>query len=421
MSSFAFLHAADLHIDSPLRGIEAGAPGERIRGATRAAFTNLVDLALRERVAFVVIAGDLFDGAWQDWRTGHFFTSEARRLTEAGIRVVLIRGNHDAESVIVHRLSLPDGVRMLGAERPESVRIAECGAWIHGQSFATREVTANLARGYPPPQAGGLNIGLLHSAVSGRDGHAPYAPCTVEQLAAHGYDYWALGHVHTREVLSRAPWIVFPGNTQGRHVNEPGPRGASLVVVQDGRVADVVHHDLDTVRWSLAELDVGGAEDQERVFAAVRRRIGDELAAADGRLLALRLVLVGACPAHAALARDPGATAETLIGEAAACAAPEALWLESARLSTRPALDRATLAGRGDAVGLLVRAIEAAEPDAFVAETQRYCTALLDRAAGLRDGLGRDHPAVLAAGGELAPELLARARDLLLARLAEGG
>ncbi len=176
MSSYAFLHAADLHIDSPLRGLEAGAPAERIRTATRSAFSNLVDLALREQVAFVVVAGDLFDGDWPDWRTGQFFVHETLRLTRAGIRVVLIRGNHDAQSVVSQRLSLPDGARMLAADRPESVRIAEYDACVHGQSFATRDVAANLALRYPPPLPGHLNIGLLHTSVSGRAGHAPYAP-----------------------------------------------------------------------------------------------------------------------------------------------------------------------------------------------------------------------------------------------------
>ncbi|HET9019741.1 MAG TPA: metallophosphoesterase [Acetobacteraceae bacterium] len=125
MATVRFLHAADLHIDSPRRGLEAEAPVERIRGATRSAYGNLVDLALREKVGFVVIAGDLFDGDWQDWRTGGFFTQETARLTRAGIRVVAIRGNHDAQSVVSQHLALPDGARMLRADQPETLRLPE--------------------------------------------------------------------------------------------------------------------------------------------------------------------------------------------------------------------------------------------------------------------------------------------------------
>ncbi|MDA8251726.1 MAG: DNA repair exonuclease [Rhodospirillales bacterium] len=420
MSSFVFLHAADLHIDSPLRGLEAGASADRIRTATRVAFTNLVDLALRERVAFVVIAGDVFDGDWPDWRTGQFFVQETLRLTRAGIRVVLIRGNHDAQSVVSQRLSLPEGARMLATDRPETLRFAEHNVCVHGQSFATREVTENLVRNYPAPVPGNLNIGVLHTSASGRPGHATYAPCTVEQLITHGYDYWALGHVHAREVLSRSPWIVFPGNTQGRHVGEVGPKGATLVTVRDGRIEEAVHHELDVVRWAVLDIDVTGADDEEQVFAATRARLADELGNNAGRLLAVRLVLTGACDAHSALSRDLGATRDKLRGEAAASATADELWLETVKVRTRPALDLAAMRARTDAVGLLVQGIEAVDATDLAASAQKYCAALLDRASGLRVALGEDHPAVRAAAGTLPPELLARAKALLLARLAEG-
>jgi len=420
MSNYTFLHAADLHIDSPLRGLESDAPAERIRTATRVAFTNLVNLALGEKVAFVVIAGDLFDGDWPDWRTGQFFVQETLRLTRAGIRVVLIRGNHDAESVVTQRLSLPEGARMLAADRPETVRLDEFDVCVHGQSFATKAVTTNLMLHYPAPVPALFNIGMLHTAVGGYAGHDNYAPCTVEQLAAHGYDYWALGHVHTREVLSQSPWIVFPGNTQGRDVGEVGPKGATLVTVRDGRVSNAVHVDLDVVRWAIVEVDVTQAADEEQVFAAVRADLTTRLSDTSLRLLAARLVLTGACGAHPALVRDLGATRDNLLGEAAAIASTDELWLESVQIRTRPALDLAAMRARTDAVGLLVRSIEAADGAELAARVQRYCAAMLNRAPRLRRELGDDHPAVQAAGGKLSLELITRAKDLLLGRLTEG-
>ena len=107
---------------------------------------------------------------------------------------------------------------------------------MHGQSFATKAVIENIALTYPPPDPDRFNIGLLHSSVGEREGHDTYASCSVEQLSHHGYDYWALGHVHKRDILSRDPWIVFPGNLQGRHIRETGPKGAALVTVTDGKV-----------------------------------------------------------------------------------------------------------------------------------------------------------------------------------------
>ncbi|MDJ0390591.1 DNA repair exonuclease [Roseomonas sp. E05] len=425
MTSFRFLHAADLHLDSPLRGLDADldAPARRIRRASREALANLVDLAIAEAVDFVVIAGDLYDGDWQDFRTGQALVAALARLTRAGVRVIAIRGNHDAESVLTRNLRLPEGATLLSARAPQTLRLPEIGVAVHGQSFATRDVQENLARDYPVPLPGLFNLGLLHTAATGRPGHAGYAPCTVEQLAGHGYDYWALGHIHTREELLRDPWIVFPGNLQGRHVNEPGAKGATLVTVRDGRVAEVAHRALDTVRWQRLAVDCSGAADLEQVLSRVRHALGTALGDVGGRLLALRLALEGDCAAHAALARDPLGTRERVRAAGLEVAEEDAFWIEAVRIGTHPPSGSAIPRPEGDAVGRLLGAIEAlsggAESTALTTAVQSYAAALLDRAGGLREALGAEHPAVLAAEGHLPAELLQRARQLLLSRLSQ--
>ena len=192
MRSFRFLHCADLHLDSPLRGLEADpdAPADTIRGATREAFKNLVDHVLTERLDFMIAAGDLYDGDWQDWRTGQFLIGQIARLANAGIPFIAIRGNHDAESQITRRLRMPgDSARWLDAARPESARLPHLPVSIHGQSFANRAIPENLALAYPAPDPGRFNIGLLHSSVAGSAVHATYAPCDAEQLRAHAGCY----------------------------------------------------------------------------------------------------------------------------------------------------------------------------------------------------------------------------------------
>jgi DNA repair exonuclease SbcCD nuclease subunit len=421
LPSFRFLHAADLHLDSPLRGLDADAtaPARRIRQASRDALDRLVGLALAERVDFVVVAGDLYDGDWQDFRTGQALVSAFARLTREGIRIVAIRGNHDADSVLTRNLRLPEGATLLSHRKAETLRFDDLRVAFHGQSFAQRAVVENIARDYPAPLPGLFNIGLLHTAAAGYTAHETYAPCSVEQLAGHGYDYWALGHVHERAVLHREPWIVFPGNLQGRHINEPGAKGASLVTVRGGRVAEVAHQPLDAVRWARLAVDCTGAADLPAVLDLARDAMGAALDAADGRLLVLRVVLEGACPAHAELSRDRAATREN-IRAAGLELTEDDLWIEAVRIDTRPALAPEVLRTRADAVGRLVGAIEAlaAQPDAPLSAAIRdYAAEMLNRAP--RDALPADHPALLAAGGAIPPELLERARALLLARLAE--
>lgn len=352
-----FVHAADLHLDSPLRGLDRyeSAPADRIRGATRRALENLVELCLEEDAKLLLIAGDLYDGEWKDHSTGLFLVKQLARLREAGIQVVLVRGNHDASSRITKQLRYPDNVRELSTKKPETVEFETLGVAVHGQGFASGAVDQDLTLRYPAPIPGAFNIGLLHTSLDGREGHARYAPTSLEALVNRGYDYWALGHVHQREVLSAAPAVVFPGNLQGRHVRESGSKGVTLVTLRDGQVQDMEHRALDVVRWSSVLVDVSRAPDLDEVLERTRGKLLAELAAADGRLPAVRVTLAGSGPVHAALARDPEGlvNAVRLVG----CELDD-LWVEKVVVDTNPELDPEVLGRREDALGQVVRALQ---------------------------------------------------------------
>jgi DNA repair exonuclease SbcCD nuclease subunit len=409
LTSFRFLHAADLHLDSPLRGLEADAPAARIRDATRRALENLVDLALAERVAFVLLAGDLYDGDWRDWRTGQFLVQQLARLKREGIRVIAISGNHDAEQVLTKTLPLPDV--LIRSSAPDTVRLESLQVAIHGQSFATRAVTDNLALSYPAPVDGWFNIGLLHTAC-GSTAHENYAPCTPADLASRGYEYWALGHVHERRVVQRSPWIVFPGNIQGRHINEPGDKGASLVTVVDGKVTAVDHQPLDVLRWKRLDVDVTGAVDEEAVHNRIRLMLGAAVTEAQDRFLAVRLTLTGASPVHSVLSQDLTATRKQIPAAIADVADPDNVWFEDVRVRTRPALDLPALRAQGGVVGTLIAAIDA--PPSLDEQVQRDIASFVDRhGAALDPG----HPARAVAAGAMPDELVERARALVLATL----
>jgi len=331
-----FIHAADLHLDSRLEGLARyeGAPVDELRGATRRALENLVALAIEEQVAFVLIAGDVYDGDWRDYNTGLYFARQMTRLREARIPVVMIRGNHDAESQISRGLRLPDNVTELPTNAPGTKRFNDLRVAIHGQGFATAAVKDDLSAAYPAPVPGWFNIGLLHTSAEGRPGHENYAPCSPEALASHGYDYWALGHVHQREVLCEDPWIVFPGNPQGRHIRETGAKGCALVEVVDGRVARVEHRPLDVVRWVNCSIDAAGAADGAELLERVAAGLQGAESAAEGRLLAARLSLAGSCPAHAWLEQN----SEQFIADCRALATDRfggRVWLEKIALGTR--------------------------------------------------------------------------------------
>lgn len=366
-----FIHAADLHLDSPLRGLDAyeGAPVERLRGASRLALSALVDLALAQQVACVLLAGDIYDGDWADFRTGLYFREQMVRLCRAGVRVFIVKGNHDAASQITRQLPEVEGVHLFSAQRAESVELPGLGVVVHGRSFPNRAVPEDLVPQYPAPWPGHFNIGVLHTSLTGREGHDPYAPTTVDVLRDKGYDYFALGHVHAREVVhERAPRIVFPGNLQGRHAKETGPKGCELVTVEGGAIVAAEFVALDVVRWHQLTLDVAGLStlaDLARACAQAMRRAAAE---APERLHAMRVHLAGRSVLHAVEAAQPGTLA------AAVQAAAQDLdgldvWIESVPLALASPRDRAAEALRDDAVGEVVRLVDEwlADPDALQA------------------------------------------------------
>ena len=329
-----FLHAADVHLDSPLTGLSSRGlvPESVIRDCTRRAFANLVDLAISEDAAFVVIAGDLYDADWRDYSTGLFFAGEMRRL---GRPCFLIRGNHDARSVITRHLEPPPNVREFSSRKTETFLLSDLGVALHGRSFPDRAVDEDLSLTYPDPVAGRLNIGVLHTSADDPGEHDTYAPCRVSGLVAKGYDYWALGHIHQRRELHPPgnPWIVFPGNLQGRHARETGAKGCTLVEARDGRIVSVEHRNADVVRWASVEVAADGAEGMAEIAGRMRFELSAAYEQAGGRPLIARVTLAGTTGCHADLAANPVALDAECRNAAAAVSGN--LHIERVRLETR--------------------------------------------------------------------------------------
>lgn len=334
-----FIHAADIHLDSPLRGLERyeNAPVERMRGATRRALTRLIDLAIEKSVDFVLIAGDLYDGDWRDYNTGLFLVRELGRLRELKIPVFVIAGNHDAANKMTRALRLPENVHFLTHERPETVYLEDLGVAIHGQSFAKPAVMENLAVAYPAPARGYTNIGLLHTGMGGVDGHERYAPCTLEELRVRGYDYWALGHIHARQILCNEPMVVFAGNLQGRHIRETGPKGCLLTTIHANQRIEPVFQRLDQVRWERGYVDVAELETESEVLGRTAEMFDGLLVVEPDldTMLAVRVTLGGSTCLHGRLQTDT----ERLVAEIRSVAterSADRIWIERVELQTCP-------------------------------------------------------------------------------------
>lgn len=330
-----FVHAADIHLDRSLPALLDGRAAHPFALAPRLAFIRLIDFVIESGAAFLILAGDVYDGAWKDVSTGLFFHQQLGRLRTRGILVYLLHGNHDAESAMPKTLVPPDNIRLFSTSSPQSFEFEPLRIHLHGQSFARADTRENLASAYPRPVTGCVNIGVLHTALAGSPPHSSYAPCTVEQLRGHGYDYWALGHVHQHKILGSAPHIVFPGNLQALHIKELGARGAVSVPIEDGHMGSPEFVPLDVLRFHLLDLDVPPAtQTPAALVSEVRKAIESACDRADGRHLAMRVVLRLDAMLHPSLCRSKATLQDEIAGVFAQF--EDQVTLESTEFHLRP-------------------------------------------------------------------------------------
>lgn len=350
MGTLKFIHAADIHLDSPLRSLilRDDAQIQRMRRACRETFEKLIDFAIEQQVSFVVLAGDLYDHDAPNMQIAVFLRNQLSRLDKKGIRVVIAKGNHDANNRITSALALPGNTRILGDKKPETIRYDDLSTRIaiHGQSFRAGPIPENLVAAYPLAVAGYLNIGVLHTSLAGSAEHDVYAPCKLEELITRGYDYWALGHIHKADIRSSDPWVVYPGNLQGRHAKETGPKGCVLVTVDNDRISSVESVDLAIVRWQQVQLNLNAVTNETELINRARAALSDVYRDADGRPVAIRIVLTGTSLLYDLIEGKPDRTLQTIL-ELAGEVGGEGIWIEKIQNDTRPPATAAA-ANEGD-------------------------------------------------------------------------
>lgn len=416
--AFRFLHTADIHLDSPLRSLALRNPdlAELVGDASRQAFVAIVDLCLAERVDALVIAGDLYDGDQTSMKTARFLASQVTRLHQAGIRIFKIRGNHDAMSRISKQLVFPDTVTIFGG-RPQSVLQTAGGldVMFHGLSFASPKAPESLLPKYTAAREGAVNVGIMHTSLAGSPGHDVYAPCNVADLHGHGFDYWALGHIHVRKVHPGASTVVMPGMPQGRDINEAGEKSVTLVTIRDDRSFEIEERLTSIAQFERVSVDLTGTVEWPEIVGRVRSTLEDTRASVRSRHVVVRLGLTGDSPLSWTLIRDR----DLLLAEAEQAAEQVGdTWVEKLELGLAPPRTE-TPEGVADPIFELADSMRAdAKSEAFRAEARALVQKMIaDLPPDGRDFAGKDEAAL-----ELfLDRALASGADLVTARLKTGG
>jgi DNA repair protein SbcD/Mre11 len=421
MSAFRFVHAADIHLDSPLRSLALRNPGlaELIGNASRQVFVRIVDLCLDERVDALLLAGDLYDGDQTSMKTARFLIEQLRRLHAAGVRVFIIRGNHDALSKITKELVLPDSVTVFGgrADTVEMLRDrGERPILVHGLSFAKPQAPESLLGKYKPPVEGAINIGLMHTSLDGAPGHDVYAPCSTAHLAASGFQYWALGHIHKRSTTEGACAIVMPGIPQGRDVGESGSKSVTLVSVLDDGSLSLAERVVSMAQFERVAVHASGLVDWRELVTRIESALGEASDRSESDHLVARVFVSGATPLAWTIRRD----ADVLHAEVESRAeAIGNVWIEKLESDCRkPAI--VDPADNADPVEVLRRTMtnEIVASEAFRAQAQIIVDNLLDQLPPeCRRVLAPDETGLALLIGQLSKE----GSEEVLARLTAGG
>jgi DNA repair exonuclease SbcCD nuclease subunit len=406
--AYRFVHAADIHLDSPLRSLALRNAdlADLIGNATRAAFVRTIDLCIDEAVNALVIAGDLYDGDQTSMKTARFLSDQFSRLDAAGIATFIIRGNHDALSRITRELTLPDSVKLFGGRAEAFAVDRDGGAFpvvIHGLSFAQAQAPESLLGKYRPPIEGAVNIGLMHTSLAGAPGHDLYAPCRVADLQSSGFAYWALGHIHKRATYGGASTIVMPGIPQGRDINEAGAKSVTLVTIADDRSVTIEERPTAVAQFERLAVDATGMTDWRQLLSAVSAALEAGRAGVGADHLVARLTLTGATPLAWRMRRD----ADILLTEAEARAAGFGnAWIDRFEIAAH--MPETKAASTVDPVDQLRRLI-----DVDVLDTEAFAAEAIVIADELRSQLPVECRAMLGTDD-------ASARDILLALAREG-
>ncbi|MBC1564985.1 metallophosphoesterase family protein [Listeria booriae] len=300
MREVRFVHMADLHLDSPFLGLRhlPDSVFEKLKNSTFASLTRGIDVAIREAVDFVIIAGDIYDEEDQSIKAQARFYKEMERLNQAGIPVYMIHGNHDYVAKYRDRLQLPENVTVFDTTLEMYTFVSQSGVRVnlYGFSYGERHIREAMYQQYKRQGDADFHIGLLHgSEMTGNAMQDVYAPFKVSDMKQ--MDYWALGHIHLRQVLAEEPMIYFPGNIQGRHRKETGDKGLTLVTLRETG-AELTFVETAPIIWEEAILEISEDVDFSKLFQLSLQAVKEAARMDKSVLLGLRLV------AHVPLSLD---------------------------------------------------------------------------------------------------------------------
>jgi len=410
LKPFSFIHAADLHLGSPFKGVGSKLPAvaDTLGAATYNAFSGLIDLCLEKKVDFLLVAGDVFDLSDRSLRAQLTFRDGLARLSEAGIDSFTALGNHDPWDAWAGRISWPERAHLFSPDQVETIPVVIDEipvAAISGISYRTQRQTEDLSAKFSASHPDLYQVALLHSNCGNQPDHEAYAPCSLESLRKSGFDYWALGHVHEKKILETHPHIVYSGCIQGLSIRETGARGCWLVSVDADRQAELSFQPLDKLRWQSTELSIGDLESLDDLDRTLSETLSSTCEKGEGRPVILRIRLTGRGALYKPLRQQ--SISEDLLDRSRELGSLQSppVWVQDIRIDCRPEVDLDQRLAMDDLLGQVLRS---------AGELDQASEVLPDRLMPILSNLYRHTRIARYLDGPSSPELQALLRDAAL-------
>ncbi len=415
-----FVHAADLHLGAPFKGIQRsdGEIARQLRDATYTAYHRIIALAIDESVDFVLFAGDCFNSDENMQVPQLRFRDGIRELDSRGIPSYVICGNHDPLLPRQARCALPASCHIFPTTGTEAQIVMRDGrefAAIFGISYGQQRVTERLVARYRNAHPHLFSIAMLHGNLEGSVGHTNYAPFSLPELEATGFDYIALGHIHARaEYRVDNGLAVYPGSPQGLDPTETGPHGCMLVDVSENREIDARFVPLSPIVWQSVEADARTWETLDDVEESLTTLLDSVSVANRETSVALRIKCIGACFVHTQL-ESHAWRVEILEHLRERGAGYPFVWTERIEWDTRPPISVEKKRGEQSFSGEVVRLA-----DSFIEDPNLLYTAdskLLKELNSLFDSANLKGYLPSLHDKDVIDRIIARARDISLERL----
>lgn len=350
MSGIKFIHTADLHLDTPFKGLAALNPEltKKLKDATFASFRRIIDLCIDRDVDFLVISGDIFDNENKSLSAQLKFSSELRRLSEKGKPTYIVCGNHDPYDSWLETFKLPENIYRFNSVKCEYYTFEKEGnalADIHGISFKDSSTTQNLALKYKLSSEPSLfSIAVLHGTLGHSGPHAEYAPFSIDDIIGKGFDYWALGHIHKQRIIRYSnPSVVYPGNPQGRDFGETGLKGCYFVELKKEMEPELEFIPTQLIQLENIEIDLTGAERIDEVESLVRDVLNNLAEEGNQSNMILRMFFKGRTTLHPYLQKQDEINRLKEYFNEGQLTLDRFVWIDSIIVVTRPNIDIDTI------------------------------------------------------------------------------